>query len=193
MWMVCDVPPPQQCVERPFSLTTPPPSLIRPPASCVLNYIFTLPHADVCGVSLGTAFQPTTRNASVIINDLENVCNSDCGGNYAEHVKSTCKDDILKSRDTGGHLHTFRDWRHCWSILQICLWNSFIPRYTFHFMQCWTMYSRVQGWTYTDEISKLVAVIKRSTTTHSYFLTTTFNAGLITPAEFFAESHKNRT
>ena len=67
VWMVCNVPPPQQCVQRPFSLTTPPPSLIRPPASCVLDYIFTLPHADVCGVSLGCLLytSPSPRDATL--------------------------------------------------------------------------------------------------------------------------------
>lgn len=30
----------------------------------------------------------------MIINDLNNICNSDCGGNYAQHVMSTCNDSI---------------------------------------------------------------------------------------------------
>lgn len=95
VWMVCNVPPPEQCKTSPFSSMIPPsPNFVRPPASCALDYIFTLPHAQECGLSLSTAFQPTTTDKTIIINDLENVCNSDCGGNYAEHLKSMCKDDI---------------------------------------------------------------------------------------------------
>lgn len=95
VWMVCNVPPPEQCKTSPFSSTTPPSqNFVQPPASCARDYIFTLPHAQECGLSLSTAFQPTTTDKTVIINDLENVCNLDCGGNYAEHLKSACEDDI---------------------------------------------------------------------------------------------------
>lgn len=31
----------------------------------------------------------------MIINDLENICYSDCGGNYAEHLTCVCKNDIM--------------------------------------------------------------------------------------------------
>ena len=94
VWMVCNVPSPEQCIAKPFTSTQPQTGFIRPPPNCALDYVFTIPHAEVCGVSLGKSFTPTTTNTSVIISDLENVCNSDCGGNYAQYLKTTCKDDI---------------------------------------------------------------------------------------------------
>lgn len=95
VWMVCNVPPPQLCEATAFPSTKPKySSFIRPPSNCALDTLFTIPHADVCGPSLRRAIQPTTRNVSVIISDLENVCNSDCGGNYANRLKTACRDNI---------------------------------------------------------------------------------------------------
>lgn len=181
VWMVCNVPPPQLCESSPFPSTKPESSFIRPPPNCALDYVFTVPHADVCGVSLGRAFQPTTSNKSLITDDLENVCNSDCGGNYANHLKTTCKDnvsaEILRIICTpAGNLTTVGP--YCRFAYGTLYDQTFLGALFVHCnaQQCSAM-CRAGLLQMKSQIGYCYQTIYNNT----YFLGTTLNAGLISP------------
>lgn len=185
VWMVCNVPPPSQCKTRPFSVMAPLSSFIRPPTNCALDHVFTLPHADVCGVSLGSVLQPTTSNTSVIISDLENVCNSDCGGNYAEHLKTNCKDtisaEILKMICTPSGIDATVG-PYCRFAYGTLYDQSFLGP-LFH--SCGTGLCSSQCRAGLARMKSQIGCCYQTIYNNTYFLTTTFNAGLIAPAAFF--------
>ena len=59
-----------------------------------IAFFSSLPNAAVCGSSVGTVFAPPANDTVTLANALKNVCTDDCGGIYADYLKSTCKDEL---------------------------------------------------------------------------------------------------
>ena len=89
-WIRCGIEPPKRCGPPVFKPPT--------PSKCALqdhiSFIAFLPNPGVCGSSLETVFTPPRNDSLRLAYALEDVCTSDCGGVYANHLKTDCGDEL---------------------------------------------------------------------------------------------------
>lgn len=92
-WTRCDVKPPTRCESQPFTL---PPTPLKCSLCDQIHYALTLslPYASACGTTIGIAFLPPKNDSTAITNALETMCINDCGGIYANYLRTVCKDDM---------------------------------------------------------------------------------------------------
>ena len=89
-WSRCEVEPPQKCRTPPFRPPKPPRCLLEDQVA----FISSLPNAAVCGPSLETVFFPPANDTMTLADALKDVCTNDCGGVYANYLKTACEDEV---------------------------------------------------------------------------------------------------
>ena len=89
-WTQCGVEPPNRCGSPIFKPPAPP--KCTDPSS----FISFVPYPAVCGPALETVFNPCATNDSMkLASALKDVCSNDCGGIYANYLKTVCEDDFV--------------------------------------------------------------------------------------------------